>query len=277
MQTSDTNSHSKAKTIQAQGLLEVVANDLGTKLKEYSSDSEGLNQLSTVMDISKRTLQRVLKSETKPTFHTLYKIYRFLLNTENETELLQKMPNAVKAEVLRCNPNLSLYPLNEFNFLESIEEKIISDYCFRYIYVQTTSTTVHKESIIYKFGEHGLNVLNEMESTGVIKLISTTEYAHGSNRTRLSGKSLKLVNSDLLQSFFSENKCSTPGENYITFLSHALNEEGYNEWLKVDFEAYKKKMAIATNSMFQGKIPAWNITATDTFSAKMLEDHEGLQ
>lgn len=276
MQTSDTNSHSKAKTIQAQGLLEVVANDLGTKLKEYSSDSEGLNQLSTVMDISKRTLQRVLKSETKPTFHTLYKIYRFLLNTENETELLQKMPNAVKAEVLRCNPSLILNK-DTFNYLPSIEDRIISDFCFRYIYSQTMSTTIHKETISYKFGEHGSNVLNEMLECGIIDLFSVGEYKSGTNRARLTGKSLKLIASDLIGSFFSEGKCSTLGENYITNLSSSLNLNGYNEWLKIDFESYKKKMIVANDPKFKGKIPSWNITVTDTLSDKYLSDLETLQ
>ncbi len=53
-------------------------------------------------------------------------------------------------------------------------------------------------------------------------------------------------------------------QHTISFYAEGLTEEGKKAWLAVDTEAFYKKLNIANDPKFKGKIPVFTFTATDT-------------
>src|SRR5690606_3738082 len=81
-----------------------VANDLRVLLGKYKNPKIGLRQISAKIQVSERTITRLLNKENKPTYQTLYKIYRVIYATSDDNRLLELMPPVVQDEIKKHNP-----------------------------------------------------------------------------------------------------------------------------------------------------------------------------
>ncbi|MDD0851467.1 hypothetical protein HBN50_00100 [Halobacteriovorax sp. GB3] len=247
------------------GLRVQVAMDLKRKLEEYRDPKVGVRLLAQKMEISERTLQRLINQENRPTYQTLFKIYRVLFNTTNDALLLEIVPEVIQEEIKKHNPN----KLNKsVQYLTDIESEILYDRCFCEIYFMAACSPLSKELVQYRYGLHGVETLEKMIELQALKQTKEGLYILGANQTTLSANTLKRVGLSLTEKFSKPTNTEVGGENLIAFFAEGLSEEAYDEWLQVDERAFREKVKIAQKSKAKGDIRAFTYMVTDTMSDK---------
>lgn len=242
------------------GLREQLAQDLRKYLAQYSNPTIGLRLMSQEMGIHKRTLARLMEGENKAGYLTLYKIYRVLLHTKNDTELFDKAPECIQAALKAGNPK----PLaKEIIYSVDIEQEICRDRCFGEIYLLAGCGTISEDLILFRFGQYGVETAKRMLKLGVLREAKSGHFTLGNNQANLSAETLKYLGIDLIQRFADPERTDELGENFMGLFVEGLSEEGYQEWLKIEEEAYQRKVELANNSNFKGHIKAFTFQVTD--------------
>ena len=101
-----------------------MANDMRLKLSEFKDEKKGSRLLAQQMGIHLKTFRRILAQENTPGYLTLYKIYRILLSTNNDSEILKMVHPSVAAQIKKLNTKkLS----QEFNYTTDVEELLSAD------------------------------------------------------------------------------------------------------------------------------------------------------
>ena len=97
MQNTISSLSSNLTTIhQTMTVKEQVAFDLNRFLDQPGDRQKKLNLISKKIDVHLKTLNRICLLENQPTYMTVFKIYRFLLNENDDVKLLEKCPDVVK-------------------------------------------------------------------------------------------------------------------------------------------------------------------------------------
>lgn len=242
------------------GLRDQLAQDLNNYLAQYSNPTIGLRLMSQEMGIHKRTLMRLMEGENKAGYLTLYKIYRVLLHSKNDTELFEKAPECIQVALKAGNPK----PLSkEIIYSVDIEQEICRDRCFGELYLLAGCGTITEELILFRFGQYGLDTAKRMLKLGVLKEVKSGHFTLGPNQANLSAETLKYLGVDLTQRFADPERTDDLGENFMGLYVEGLSEEGYQEWLRIEEEAYQRKIEVANNSKFKGHIKTFTFQVTD--------------
>lgn len=237
--------------------------DLEGKIKQYNNSKFAMRTISEKCGIHQKTLSRILNRENKPNHQTLVKVYRFLLNTHSEKELLEKTPKIIQEQLLKSlgqNKNKG-----RFDFFYDIEEEILKDRVYSIIYCLSGAGAVNKNFIGFKFGNYGLEVLDKMIKQNVlIPGQKPDEYLMGPTQASLGPDTIKKIGLDLIQFFLSPEKSLSLDKNFLGFFIEGLSEEAYQSWIKIDEDAFKAKMKIASEPGSKGQVKAFTFNATDT-------------
>ena len=247
-----------------------IQKDLKEALKEYPRESTGIKLIANKMDVSERTLRRIMKGTHTPNHGTILKIYRDLLGASTAQETILKAPKIFGDLVKREYDNYSLAN-KEAKFTAEIDHLLLSDSVFRSIYIETGTGTVTREKIGYMHGEVGLKVLDSMLAMDVICEISENVYSSSKNRANLHNETMQSLAMFLLQNHYNSEKSDVRGQNGISVYFEGLTPEAYNEILKIDWEAKDKKLKILKDPKSAGSIKAWSITVTDTLSKELID------
>lgn len=252
-------------------LSEQVALDLSKKLEEFSDGSKGLTLLSRNMKIHKRTLKRLLNLENTPTYYTLHKIYRYLHGAESDTSLLEKVPCIVRESLLKGNPQESS---DEFVYSVDVEKLISSNPICSEIYILCATAPITEEFILFRFGQYGVESLNKMLSLNIIAhSVPKGTFVLGTQRTNFSPEMIKKIGLNLTDKYHKCENAHNRGENHMGFFAEGLSPSAYNEWLKIDEEAFQKKVELSKNKGAKGSIRAFTFMSTDTLVKKTQEVH----
>lgn len=243
-------------------LVTQVKFDLEAKIKEYRSPKIGVRILAEKMGISERTLYRILASENKPTYQTLYKIYRTIFNTSNDSLLLDLVPNIIRQEIEKVNP---LASNREINYSSDIEAMIYYDKCFAELYFMAACAPISLDFVKYRYGLNGLETLEKMLEVRALKITDKGNYILGDVQTNFSAKTLKRLGLGLVEKFSKPSDSEEYGNNLIAFFAEGLSDETYNEWLRIDEEAFKKKIELSNKAGAKGSKRVFTFMVTDTF------------
>lgn len=250
-------------------LREQVALDLRTKLEDYRNHKIGVRILAQKMDISERTLNRLLKLENRPTYQTLLKIYSVIFETSNEDTLLKLVPSIIRETVLKQLPSKKKNSKGLVNqVLPDIAGEIFYDRCFAELYVLASCAPLTRELIQYRFGLHGMTTLEKMIELKAIKQNSQGQYILGENQIELDTKTLKKIGLSMSEKYAKVQNAEVGGENLIAFYAEGLSDEAYEKWLKIDEEAFYKKMDVLKETGALGNKRAFTYMVTDTMSEK---------
>lgn len=242
-----------------------VAMDLAKKLSEYRDQKIGLRLLAEKVDVSERTLQRLLNEENRPTYQTLYKLYRALFSTTNDSLLLELVAPVVRDEIEKYNPNTQD---KSIIYNADIESEILYDRTFAEIYFMASCYPISREFIQFRFGLSGLETVERMLELRALKQTRDGNYTLGDNQANFSGKTLKRAGLAIAEKFAKPENAETGGENVIAFYVEGLSDETYEEWLRIDEEAFHKKVALANKSGAKGVKRAFTFMITDTLNTK---------
>lgn len=246
-------------------LIDQVAADLNAKVSEYKSVKIGIRLLSAKMEVSERTLYRLLGKENKPTYQTLYKIYRAIFETTNDSLLLELVPSVVKEEISKVNPNQSN---SNVSYTQNIESEIYYDKTFAEIYFLAACSPITNELIQYRYGMSGMLTLDRMIEMKALKRLNNGQYTVGENQANFSAKTLKRIGLSLIEKYSKPQNAEEFGNNLIAFYAEGLSDEAYDQWLKIDERAFREKVEIANKEGAKGLKRAFTFAVTDTLQEK---------
>jgi len=242
-------------------LSEQVAIDLNSKLNTYNDPKKGIKILSRLMNVHEKTFIRLINKENKPGPQTLLKIYRFLLSTNNDSELLQNAPEIVKDTLLKkfSHLNNNTQQDNKLSFEEEFSENPV----FTQIYFYLATGGITREKVNYKFGKYGEEILNKMLLNSIAVCIGKNSLnILGDNQPNFTYEIINKITSSLLK-ITDKHTRDEIGKYFQTFRFDGLTEAAFNEWIKIDEEAYQKKILIAEDKNNHGKIRTFSYSIVD--------------
>lgn len=246
------------------GLRAQVQADINRFLVQFNDPKIGQRKLAQNADIHPKTIQRILRQENTPGHITIIKIYRVLLEESNTAKLLPLLPKVVKDSILKNGIQL---PETSIDYSAMIKAEILKSDVFCEIYFLIDTAPVTRDLIMFKYGEHGLHILENMFSMNAIKYLDDGAITLGSSKVQLDAEIIKKAGLDLSKKYSKYQNCEVTGDNFLGLYVESLPEEAYQKWLEIDKEAFLKKAQIAkeyrsnTNSK-----RVFTYMTTDTFT-----------
>ena len=263
--------HSGSKSHESAARMVAIQKDLLKELKKYPSESTGLKILAANMNLSPKTLIRILKGENSPSYKTILKIYRCLLGTFSDQETILAMPKILATYVQRKHENFAVSG-TKTNYSVKVDELLQNDSIFRFIYIETATGGIHKEKVGYEYGKGGLRVLEKMAEDLIVVEKSDNFFVPGPNRASLEIPSIYQLGKFLIESKFNPEKCNLRGENLIAAGFSGLNEVAYNNALTSLYKAKMEIEEIMKDPKNKGSIKAWFSCFMDTMSNDYIYD-----
>lgn len=238
-----------------------VSEDLKKKLSEFNDPKKGIKVMAMLMGIHEKTLKRLIDCENRPGHQTVFKIYRVLFHSQNDTQLLELVPNPVKEFLIKAHPR----GLNDtVRYSINVETELKKDPVFCEIYFLAGAGGVTKEFVSYHYGKYGERVLDKMLEQDVIASLGKNNFTLGTNQASMTVETIHIVGKHLIDRYYKPENSDSLGENYISLYAQGLSEEAFNQWLEIDKEAFLKKAKLAENSENWGDIKAFTYNVTDT-------------
>ncbi|MBT4760948.1 MAG: hypothetical protein HOO06_04550 [Bdellovibrionaceae bacterium] len=250
---------------------EQVCQDIELALKNFNDRKKGIKYLAKQIVIHEKTIKRLLEKSNKPGYLTLFKIYRFILSVPSDNQVLQLAPELIKKELLRCNPN-GYKEHVEYNL--DLEKEIKKNPLYGEIYFLAASGGVSKSSLMQRFGSYGFEIAEKMRSSQFLKFNNMGLYELGAIQLNYDSNTTKKIGLHLTERYARPEACELKGENIIATYAEGLSPEAYNQWLKIDEEAYYKKVELAKKPNALGNIKAFTFVVTDTMGSNQnKKDH----
>ena len=236
-----------------------VRAELDLKLGEFDDAKRGLKVLSQLMGIHEKTLKRLLDGENKPGPQTLLKIYRVLLDTDDDSLVILKTTGHVRSVLKKAYPHVR----STLMLKPEIERELLKDRTLMELYVLCGTNGVSRDFILYQYGQHGLTLLKKLQDSGVVTLNTKGEYVLGNKQASLGPEGLKQMGIHLVEKFARPDQADELGENYLSLYAVGLNEEAYQAWLKIEEEAFERKMELARDEVNHGDLKVFTFNCTD--------------
>ncbi len=245
-------------------LREQVSFDLQKELENYSDKAKGFKALSRKCLIHEKTIKRLINLQNTPGHLTLYKIYRTIYRIDDNAKLLNIIPPIIAEAIREGDPNLCK---ENVHFTFQIERELRKDPVFREIYFRSAAGRITRGEIVYRFGVYGEEILNKMVREEVLEPVGKDEFKSGPVRATLDTHTAQIVSLSMIETFFKSENTDNPGENYIGLFVDGLDEDTYDQWLRIDQEAFNKKVELAKKSS-GGENRVFTIQCTDTMVTK---------
>lgn len=246
---STTEKRLQKKFAENKSILDQVVEDLLMNLTKFKDAKKGLKVVSRKTEIHEKTLSRIIAKENKPGYITLYKLYRYLLETDSDTEVLEKAPFCISEYLRKQNPKNTNKGIE---FSTNIAQEILQDRAWTEIFFMAGAGKVTRDEVKELFGSYGLQTVEKMRLAGVLEETSVGIYKLGQVQANLTAEILKTAGLRLTETFFKPEASDEQGENFMGLFAEGLSLEAYNEWLKIDEEAFNKKVALSKLEKNQG-------------------------
>ncbi len=238
-----------------------VSEDLIKKVNEFNDPKKGIKAMAMLMGIHEKTLKRLISCENRPGYQTVFKIYRVLYHSSTDSQLLKLVPDSVRDFLTKASPRLAI---DTVHYSMDIENELQRDPVFCEVYVLCAAGGTTKEYISFHYGRYGERLLEKMVEQEVLAIINKGTYILGTNQASMTVETIQKVGSHLTNRFYKIENSDELGENYIYLHSQGLSKEAYTNWIKIDEEAYEKKLKILSKQENLGPIKAFTFNVTDT-------------
>lgn len=246
-------------------LKEQVAGDIRSHLARYRSQAIGLRKLSEKSGLHQRTLKRLLSQENRAGYQTLIRLYTCLLESGAKGLALETLPERVaqeiKAKAPESNDRVAAYN-------EEANREMLYDKVFAEIYCLASMSPVTRELVRLRYGMSGLETLERMTRLRALRPIGESAYTTGEVEIEFTPELVKRLGLNLAQKYGKTKDAELAGSNVMSFYAEGLSQEGYQAWLKIDEEAFYKKLQITKKEGMLGNIKAFTFMATDTMNLK---------
>lgn len=255
------NTISDLDTARPVGLKAQVANDIREHLAQFRNESIGLRKLAEKSGIHQRTLKRLIAQENRPGYQTLVRLYTCLVESSNGGLLLKNLPEKVANEIQKKSP---ISTEGSLKYSEEANSEMFYDKVFSEIYCLASMSPITSEYIQYRYGMSGVETADKMLDLGVLKLTKNKSYTTGDIQIEFSPKLVKRLGLNLVEKYSKTEDVDLAEKNLIAFYAEGLSPEGYREWLKIDQQAFYKKIEVTKKEGMLGNIKTFTFMATDT-------------
>lgn len=266
------DSHSdspKGKESKCDNLMSQVALDLAKYLDNFPNKTFAIRVVAKETGLNPKTIRRLLARANKPTHQTLYKLYSIFFEEDNYSRLLERCPQVVKERICDYNPcDQSHKEKDNKDFLDHLKrEPLMAE-----LFVLAGTGPLNRNAVAFRYGQYGLEVLEKLLTCDLLVEVDKETFELSKNSPTLDGHALKYLGEYFIRRFSKADNTQVHNENIINFYAEGLNEDGKKAWLKVDTEAFYKKVEIAKDPKYSGKIPVFTFTATDTITPEKKND-----
>ncbi len=253
---------------------ERVSQDLNIYLEQGENPKRRLKHMAKRIEIHEKTLSRICNRENKPTYATVFKIYRFLLGEEDDAKLLERLPEEVSEFVRRANPQTLE---RGATYSCDLDREIRTNPILGEIYILCATGPVKLSQIRARFGEYGLKVVERLVAKEALEYFGRGEICQGRAQVNMSPETTAGVARHLLQEHLKPENCYETGNNYMGFYAEGLNDETLQKWLAIDAEATAKKVALARDPANHGSLRVFTFGATELMNIETFETKAALQ
>lgn len=246
----------------AQSLAAQIARDIEDFCSHYTNEKYALRLLAKKMEVSEKTVLRLRDQKTTPSHATLFRLYLALTLAETREEFFSRLPEVIASEIKKKEISESDFQTDtpDFDFLHAVKKQpIIGE-----LYVLASLQGLHKNEVILRYGQFGLELLEKLVEKGLLKKVTANMYAASGRGPVFDGHVILNVGTHFLERFSKPEESKVRGRNSLAFYANSLNEEGYKKWLSIDEEAFYKKVEVAKLQQYQGDILSFTFGATDT-------------
>lgn len=239
-----------------------IRDDLDSFLSKFSNKSFAIRVLSKESEISEKTIRRILDNQNRPTYDTIYSIYSVMFENENEVELLETVPKIVSAYLKSKTVRKLKKKKNkqEFNFLELFKK----DPILCELFIKSALGGISTSATAYRYGQYGIELIEKLVLMNVVKEVEKGIYKITNSAPRIEGELLKFVGLRFSDSFGKPKNSDVTDQNVMSFYATNLNDEGFKEWIRIDTEAFYKKIEVANNKQFKGTKSYFTFNSTDS-------------
>lgn len=236
-----------------------VAFDMAQYLDRFPNKSFAIRVLARECELNEKTIKRILNRENKPTYQTLTKLYSVFFEIQDFDVLLEKCPEVVRSYIEDYSPTAVVAHQKSNDDLIALlkKEPLLAE-----IYILAGTNPIDVRAIGFRYGQYGVELVEKLANENILVAVAKDKYILSPTAPNLDGDALKFLGEYFVHRF-SKPK-AVMSENTIAFYAEGLNEEGMKEWLKIDDEAFYKKLEIAKQNKFRGTIPVFTFCATDT-------------
>lgn len=238
-----------------------VATDLNRYLASGRDRRKRLKFLSKKIEVHEKTLQRISARENRPSYITVFKIYRFLLNEPDDVKVLERCPLTVRSYLKNSNPQTLK---SDISYSVDFEREMAGNPVMAEIVVLASTGTVKAAVIKKRFGDYGIRIAESLVLKNVLDKISATEYCSGRVSINMTPETIVRLGQQLIATYVKPSGGYDLGQNFMGFFAEGLNEDAYQRWLAIDAEAFAKKVALAKSKSNTGERRAFTFLVTDT-------------
>ncbi len=240
-----------------------VFDDLNRYLSEAEDPRRRLKFMAKRTLIHEKTLQRLVNRENKPTYITVFKIYRFLLNEQDDQRLLELVPEEVASFLKNANPQSFE---KHATYTQDLETELRANPVIAEIVVLCATGPIKISYIKSRFGEYGLKIIETLVQRNVLQMINHQDVCSGTVQVNMSPETLVSIGVQMVQAHAKPEKSYETGENFLAFYAEGLTDTALQKWLEIDAEAFRKKVEIAKRSESRGDLRVFTFIATDSVS-----------
>lgn len=237
-------------------------------LKQYKDQKKGLRILSNKMGIHEKTLNRILNGENKPGYQTIFKIYRVYFNEYNDAKVLELVPEVIRQFLLKNNAQV-FSPEKNYSTIADMElqkNPIVSE-----LYIIAATGSVSRDEIEFRFGNYGIELLNRMLEKNLLQETHKDIFVTGLNHPVFTGDTIVAVGSAMVAGHAKPSNGEELDKNFISFFAEGLSPEGYQQWLAIDQDAYKKKYELTRESKNLGSVRAFTFMISEKIELNNLQ------
>lgn len=240
-----------------------IHRDIQNYLNDFPNRNYGIRCLAKYSELNEKTIKRIIEGQSIPSYQSIFKLYTVFLNTCNEEEIIANVSPEIADILKKSNPKA---------LRKSVHSQVDLYQIFKTyplageIFILAGTQAISLNAIAYRYGQYGVEILEKMVKEDILIEVNSREYQLNSNLPHLDGKTIKELGLRLTQTFSDPEKSHEMKKNVLSIYAEALNQAGIEEWLKIDTDAFRQKVAIAKQKEYQGHIPYFTFSVSDNLS-----------
>ncbi len=231
-----------------------------------------VNGISKKCGVSEPTIRRIMsqKVKTTPQITTLLDILTFVSQSNSVREIVAMYPGPIGEFLAEAMPYLEEF---DQDYSNAINEELKDPVKYLIYKLALNSCGVREAKIIELYGNHGLQLLDDMVEKGFIDR-NEDQLCRARAKT-FSGSHDEFVrNFKVVADFIKTNKLRNrkPLNPYFVNMSDSLNPEAYEQIRRILSKTDKKLRKILSSRESKGTIPFFFLGAMDTLDSKSAQE-----
>lgn len=253
------------RSITTNELTEQVSKDILAYLENATDRQKKLNLMSKKIGVHLKTLNRICQLENRPSYITVFKIYKYLFNENDDCKVLELAPSIVRDYLKKANPQSFE---KSASYSSEAENEISKNHVALELVVLCSTGSLTSEEIKDRFGTFGLEIVQRLVSKKILSESKLGIFNIGPNQMNMTPETIIKMGIQVVSSYAKPQNGYEKHKNFQGFYAEGLSEEAYQQWMEIDEQAYIKKAELAKKASSLGKLRAYSFVSTDTLIQK---------